>query len=34
VQPEWDEIGFYNSVQAKQPAPRGRRRRTPADGSA
>lgn len=28
VDPNWDEWGFYQSVQAKQPAPRGRRRRT------
>ena len=27
---DWDEIGFYLSVDAKQPTPRGRRRRTPA----
>ena len=25
IQPDWDELGFYQSVQAKQPAPRGRR---------
>jgi DNA repair exonuclease SbcCD ATPase subunit len=31
VQPEWDEIGFYQSVSARQPTPRGRRRRTPAE---
>jgi len=27
LQPEWDEVGFYRSVQAKQPTPRGRRPR-------
>ena len=27
VRPEWDEWGFYQSVQAKQPAPRGRRKK-------
>lgn len=27
VQPDWDDVGFYRSVQAKQPAPRGRRPR-------
>jgi hypothetical protein len=27
MQPGWDEVGFYHSVQAKQPTPRGRRRR-------
>lgn len=27
---DWDEIGFYLSVEPKQPTPRGRRRRTPA----
>ena len=32
VAPDWDEIGFYQSVAAKQPTPRGRRPRaaTPA----
>lgn len=34
VQPEWDEIAFYNSVQAKQPTPRGRRRRTATEDAA
>lgn len=29
-QPEWDEMGFYQSVQPKQPAPRGRRPRAAA----
>ena len=24
---DWDEVGFYQSVTARQPAPRGRRRR-------
>jgi hypothetical protein len=28
---KWDEIGFYNSVAAKQPAPRGRRRKVVAE---
>lgn len=27
LQPEWDDVGFYQSVQAKQPTPRGRRPR-------
>ncbi len=27
LQPDWDEWGFYRSVQAKEPTPRGRRRR-------
>lgn len=30
VQPDWDELGFYQSVQARQPAPRGRRPRAAA----
>lgn len=29
-QPEWDELGFYQSVHPKQPAPRGRRPRAAA----
>lgn len=29
-QPDWDEIGFYQSVQPKQPTPRGRRPRAAA----
>ena len=28
IQPEWDEVGFYQSVTAKQPTPRGRRPRS------
>jgi hypothetical protein len=31
LRPDWDEIGFYQSVNARQPTPRGRRRRTPAE---
>lgn len=27
VQPDWDDVGFYGSVQAKEPTPRGRRPR-------
>src|SRR5918998_646700 len=27
IQPDWDEWGFYRSVQPQQPAPRGRRGR-------
>lgn len=26
LQPDWDEWGFYRSVEAKPPTPRGRRR--------
>ena len=26
IQPEWDDWGFYRTVQARQPTPRGRRR--------
>jgi hypothetical protein len=33
VQPEWDEIRFYHSVQAKKPTPRGRRPRAAEAGS-
>lgn len=29
LQPDWDEWGFYRSVEPKEPAPRGRRRRQP-----
>lgn len=25
IEPNWDDLGFYQSVQAKQPTPRGRR---------
>lgn len=32
LQPEWDELGFYESVQARQPAPRGRRPRQASAG--
>jgi len=31
IRPDWDEFGFYQSVQPKQPSPRGRRRRTPTE---
>jgi len=31
LQPEWDELGFYQSVQAQQPKPRGRRPRAQVD---
>jgi predicted nucleic acid-binding Zn-ribbon protein len=34
LRPEWEEIAFYTSVQAKQPAPRGRRPRKAADAAA
>jgi len=36
LRPEWDEWGFYQTVQARQPAPRGRRRKVAAgnDGNA
>lgn len=27
LQPDWDDVGFYRSVTAKQPTPRGRRPR-------
>jgi chromosome segregation ATPase len=27
LQPEWDELGFYEGVKARQPTPRGPRRR-------
>ena len=30
IRPDWDEMGFYHSVQAKQPTPRGRRPRSEA----
>lgn len=30
VKPDWDEIGFYQSVPAKKPTPRGRRPRAAA----
>jgi len=30
IQPSWDEVGFYQSVKAKQPTPRGRRPRAAA----
>jgi chromosome segregation ATPase len=28
LQPDWDDVGFYKTVTAKQPMPRGRRPRT------
>ena len=28
IKPDWDEIGFYGSVQPRQPTPRGPRRRS------
>ena len=31
IQPDWDERGFYQSVQARKPSPRGRRPRASAD---
>ena len=31
LKPDWDEVGFYQSVTARQPAPRGRRRKVPAE---
>ena len=33
IQPDWDDLGFYQTVQAKQPAPRGRRPRAAAEAS-
>lgn len=30
LQPDWDDLGFYQSVVAKQPTPRGRRPRAAA----
>ena len=30
IQPDWDDVGFYGSVSAKQPKPRGRRPRAAA----
>lgn len=33
LQPDWDEQGFYQSVTAKQPTPRGRRPRTTPEDS-
>ena len=27
LQPDWDDLGFYQSVKPRQPAPRGRRPR-------
>jgi hypothetical protein len=27
LQPDWDEVGFYHMAEARQPAPRGRRRK-------
>lgn len=31
VQPDWDEVGFYQSIAAKQPSPRGRRPKAAAE---
>ena len=31
LKPDWDEVGFYQSVTARQPAPRGRRRKVAAE---
>jgi hypothetical protein len=28
IRPDWDDVGFYQGVAAKQPTPRGRRRKT------
>ena len=33
LQPNWDDVGFYQSVSARQPAPRGRRRRAAGEGA-
>jgi hypothetical protein len=30
LEPGWNEVGFYNSVEPKQPTPRGRRPRSAA----
>jgi len=30
LRPDWDELGFYASVEPKQPTPRGRRPRSAA----
>lgn len=30
LRPDWDEVGFYSSVEPKQPTPRGRRPRAAA----
>jgi len=32
IQPDWDEWGFYRSVEAKPPTPRGRRRAQNTEG--
>jgi TolA-binding protein len=32
IRPDWDEWGFYQSIQAKPPTPRGRRRRSAEGG--
>jgi hypothetical protein len=34
LQPNWDDLDFYRSVPARQPTPRGRRRRSTGDGNA
>ena len=31
IQPEWDDLGFYQTVRARRPTPRGRRPRARAD---
>jgi chromosome segregation ATPase len=31
LKPDWDEVGFYQSVTPRQPAPRGRRKRATAE---
>lgn len=33
VQSDWDDLGFYQTVRAKQPTPRGRRPRTSASNA-
>jgi len=33
LQPDWDDVGFYRSVQAKKPAPHGRRPRSTPDSA-
>lgn len=34
LRPDWDETGFYQSVSAKKPTPRGRRPRAAAESEA
>jgi chromosome segregation ATPase len=31
LQPDWDDVSFYQKAPAKQPTPRGRRKRAPAE---